>query len=279
MSRIMKKHKTISRLIFFLWLMSMIGCSHFQELNLLTDEDEVSMGKQFAEEIEQEVAIYEDAAVTAYIDRLGQTLARRSQRNDIEYHFKVVDSDDVNAFALPGGYLYINRGLISTAQNESELAGVLAHEIGHVVGRHGAKSLSRQMPLTLLAQLFLGENPTLLRQIVAGILGAAAQIKMLEYGREAELEADAYSVQNLYDAEIDPNGMSLFFEQLLTLEKREPSRLEQWLSTHPPTKERLQQTEDLIRKLPSKPNLKKDSPEFHTIQRRLPEPKQEAGKQ
>ena len=267
----------IPRVLCAVLLVFAVGCSRFQELNLLTDEDEVAMGKQFAEEIEKETELYEDPVATAYISRLGQELAKVSQRNDLEYSFKIVDTDDINAFALPGGYLYVNRGLISAATNEAELAGVLAHEIGHVVGRHGAKSLSRQMPLALLSEVFLGNDPTLLKQIVAGILGTAAQIKMLEYGRDAELEADAYSVQNLYDAGYDPNGITYFFEQLMTVETREPGKIEQRLATHPPTKERIDKSRTLIQQLPPKAGLETDSAEFRRIQKRLPkiQPKQQ----
>ena len=124
------------------------GCTEtITDFNIFSDEEEVQLGIQFSHQIEQEVRLYSDPIVTAYIDQLGQYLANHSQRKNIRYHFRVVNSDAVNAFALPGGYLYVNIGLIRTAENEAELAGVIGHEIGHVVGKHGVKHLTRQLGL------------------------------------------------------------------------------------------------------------------------------------
>jgi predicted Zn-dependent protease len=248
----------------------LFGCAgRISDINIFTDAQEVQLGKQFSRQIEQDLKIYSDPTVTAYIDQLGQHLANHSQRQNITYHFKVVNTEAVNAFAVPGGYLYVNIGLIRAAENESELAGVIGHEIGHVVGKHGVKQMTRQLGLAAVAQLALGENQSKLKQMVAGL---AANGVLMKYGRDAEREADGYAVQEMYDAGIDPEGMATFFEKLLKLQKGKPSKLEQIFSTHPPTAERIAAVRARIAQLPRKPNLKKDSQRFHQIKKRLPPP-------
>lgn len=246
------------------------GCAgRISDINIFTDAQEVQLGKQFSRQIERDMRMYTDPVVTAYIDQLGQHLANHSRRQNITYHFKVVNTDVVNAFAVPGGYLYVNIGLIRAAANESELAGVIGHEIGHVVGKHGVKQMTRQLGLTAVAQLALGENQSELKQMVANLTTNGV---LMKYSRDAEREADRYAVQEMYDAGIDPEGMATFFEKLLKLQKGKPSKLQQLFSTHPPTTERIAAVRSHIAKLPRKSNLKKDSGRFHQIKKRLPPP-------
>ena len=248
----------------------LFGCAgRIGDLNIFSDAQEVQLGKQFSREIEKEIKIYSDPVVTAYIDQLGQRLANHSQRKNITYHFKVVNTETVNAFAVPGGYLYVNIGLIRAAENESELAGVIGHEIGHVVGKHGVKQMTRQLGLAAVAQLALGEDQSKLEQMVAGL---AANGVLMKYSRDAEREADGHAVQEMYDAGIDPEGMATFFEKLRRLQKSKPSKLQQMFATHPPTTERITAVRGQIARLPRKSNLKKDSRRFHQIKRRLPPP-------
>ena len=271
----MQKVYRITQLTLWITLILMtgngvLGCAGtISDINIFSDAQEVQLGKQFSRQIEQDLKIYSDPTVTAYIAQLGQHLANHSQRRNIAYHFKVVDTEVVNAFAIPGGYLYVNIGLIRAAENESELAGVIGHEIGHVVGKHGVKQMTRQLGLAAVAQLALGENQSKLKQMVAGL---AANGVLMKYGRDAEREADIYAVQEMYDAGIDPEGMATFFEKLLKLQKGKPSKLEQIFSTHPPTAERIAAVRARIAQLPRKPNLKKDSQRFHQIKKRLPPP-------
>ena len=271
----MQKVYRITQLTLWITLILMtgngvLGCAGtISDINIFSDAQEVQLGKQFSRQIEQDLKIYSDPTVTAYIDQLGQHLANHSQRQNITYYFKVVDTEVVNAFAIPGGYLYVNIGLIRAAENESELAGVIGHEIGHVVGKHGVKQMTRQLGLAAMAQLALGENQSKLKQMVAGL---AANGVLMKYGRDAEREADIYAVQEMYDAGIDPEGMATFFEKLLKLQKGKPSKLEQIFSTHPPTAERIATVRARIAQLPRKPNLKKDSQRFHQIKKRLPPP-------
>ncbi len=271
----MQKNRRISQLALFVTLFvisssGLFGCAgRISEINIFTDAEEVQLGKQFSSEIEKELKIYSDPVVTAYIDQLGQHLASYSQRRNITYHFKVVNTEAVNAFAVPGGYLYVNIGLIRAAENESELAGVIGHEIGHVVGKHGAKQMTRQLGLAAVAQLALGEDQSKLKQMVAGL---AANGVLMRYSRDAEREADIYAVQEMYDAGIDPEGMATFFEKLRGLQKSKPSKLQQLFASHPPTAERIAAVRSQISRLPRKSNLKKDSRRFHQIKKRLPPP-------
>jgi len=174
---------------------------------------------------------------------------------------------------VPGGYVYVNLGLLRAARNESEVAGVLAHEIGHVVGRHGAKQLTKRYGLEILIRMATGDDPTLTEQIVGTVLEVGATGLLLKYSRHDEAEADRLAVQNTYDAGFDPNGLASFFEMLLKEEGRgTPSKLERILSTHPPTAERIRAVRAQIAKLPPRTDLKTDSPEFRQIQAILPPP-------
>ncbi len=271
----MQKNRRIPQLTLFVTLFvvagsGLFGCAgRISDINIFTDAQEVQLGKQFSREIEKELKIYTDPVVTAYIDQLGQHLANHSQRRNITYHFKVVNTEVVNAFAVPGGYLYVNIGLIRAAENESELAGVIGHEIGHVVGKHGVKQMTRQLGLAAVAQLALGEDQSRLEQMVAGL---ATNGVLTKYSRDAEREADMYAVQEMYDAGIDPEGMATFFEKLRNLQKSKPSRLQQMFATHPLTTERITAVRSQIARLPRKSNLKKDSQRFHQIKKRLPPP-------
>lgn len=247
------------------------GCGQLAQVNLISTEQELQMGSQFSTEIEKELKLYNDPEVHAYVDSLGQVLAKHSERTDIPYVIKVVDTDEVNAFAIPGGYLYVNRGLIQTAVNESELAGVMGHEIGHVVGRHSAKQMTRELGLSTISSLLLGQNPSQWTALTSNVLSAGT---LLHYGREAELEADYYGVMETYGAGIDPNGIVTFFGKLLDLEGgRQQSGFEKLFSTHPPTAERIEQAKAKIASLPKNKPLAKDSARFQAIKKRLPQMK------
>jgi predicted Zn-dependent protease len=250
---------------------AVVSCAAVSRLNMLSTEQEVEIGRQAAQEIEKQVRLYDDPDVVSYVDGLGQVLAKHSKRADIRYRFRVVDTKEVNAFALPGGWLYVNRGLIEAAENESELAGVIAHEIGHVVGRHGARQITRRYGLAVLVELALGgeEGSSLAREIAGQFAAAGAGLTLLKYGRDAEREADRLAVEETYAAGIDPNGVATFFDKLMALHESEPSGVASWFSTHPPTRERIDNVRSEIRSLPSKPGLKVDSRRFREIKARI----------
>ena len=243
------------------------SCATVGQLNLLSEEEELQMGAEFAAQLEDELTFIEDPEVVGYINELGQSLVRVSRRSNIPYRFHVVDTDDVNAFAVPGGYLYVNRGLIEAAESEAELAGVIGHEIGHVVGKHSARQLTQQYGLAILTQIALGEEAGVVAQLTAQIVATGA---ITSYSRSMESEADAYGVQELYDAGIDPNGLATFFEKLEEMRGGQGgSALEQFFSTHPDPGARAHTVRAQIAALPYKAGLRRDSPRFHQVKERV----------
>ncbi|NOZ56077.1 MAG: M48 family metalloprotease [Calditrichaeota bacterium] len=236
------------------------------DINLISVDQEIQMGRDFAAQIAKTYPLLKDEGINAYFQRLGEQIAKQSDWPDLQYHFQVVNTADVNAFAIPGGWVYIHRGLIERADNLSEVACVVGHEIGHVVARHGTELMTKQYGIALVTQLILGQNPALWEKIAAQLFTTAG---VLHYSRKHELEADRLGIRYAYRAGYDPNGMVTFFEKLQALQKHEPSLIEVWFSTHPPTSERIKQAEKLIAELPAKPGLKKDEPSFHAIQKKL----------
>ncbi len=251
-------------------MMFTFSCAAVNQLNLLTPQDEVGIGMQAAKEVEKEMPMLQDATVVSYIDSLGQAMVKASNLTMFDYHFNVVDTDDVNAFALPGGYLYVNRGLIETAETESELAGVIGHEIGHVVGHHGARQISKQYGLAVLVELVAGsdENSSLARDIASQFASFGAGLTLLKYGRLAEQESDAYAVQFTSKAGIHPEGVAKFFEKLLALHENQPEGIAVWFTTHPPTQERINFVRQEINKLPNTKGLRITSDRFNEIKAR-----------
>lgn len=248
-----------------------VSCAAVNQLNLLTPQDEVEIGEQASHEVEESLPMYDDAVVEAYVDSLGQALVRASQLTQFQYHFKVVDAPEVNAFALPGGFLYVNRGLIEAAATESELAGVVGHEIGHVVGHHGARQISKHYGLAVLVEMIAGgEGGSSLARDIAGQFAAfGAGLTLLKYGRLAEQESDAFAVGCVVKAGVDPGGVARFFETLLALHEDQPDGVEVWFTTHPPTQDRIDFVRAEIAKLPTTAELKKTSVRFEEIRGRV----------
>jgi len=238
----------------------------------ISTEQEVQIGRQNAAQVNQQLPIVRDAAVNQYINDLGRSIARVADPRGIQYTFYVVNSNVVNAFALPGGYVYVNRGLIERANNASELAGVLSHEVAHVVERHGIEQVQRaqnaNLGLSLLYGVLLGRNPGGLEQL--GIQ-AGGGLVFASYGRDAEREADLRGVDYMVRAGYNPNGMVRFFNELLSERQRNPSRLEQWFATHPLTEERIQNTSRAVQAIPNLNgrNLMTDTRAYQTFRSRV----------
>ncbi len=256
-----------------LMALALTGCAgvvkNLGDINLISTQEEVEMGAQFAEQIEQELVILEDPELTSYVNSICQNLVRHSQRQDIEYGVKIVRSDEINAFAVMGGFMYFNVGFLRAAESESELAGVAAHEIGHIVGRHSAKHFSKQIGIAMIAQLILGENPDMLKSLAANVLAMGA---MMRYSREAEREADAYAIEEMVGAGYDPQGLVTFFEKIRDMEKRTPGAVERFFATHPPTEERLETARMKVAAIGDRSHLRSDTPEFQWMKERLPSP-------
>ena len=203
-------------------------------INILSTQQEVQLGRELADEIEEQKPIHGDAELQEYVRGIGRRLARVAPRRDVEYRFTVIDEPDtVNAFALPGGHMYLYTGLMRLAENEAELAGVMAHEIGHVAARHHGERLTRMYGYNLLVRVLLGDDP-----------GAAANIASnlveMNFSRENEREADTIAVELLWRAGYDPGAMLTFMEKMREQEQRRgaaPSL--PFLSSHPPTQERI----------------------------------------
>lgn len=235
------------------------------------------MGREYAAEINRHLPIVDDPAIHRYINELGNRIQRQPGNRDIPYTFYVVNIEQINAFAVPGGFVYLNRGLIEAADNLSELAGVLAHEIGHVEARHSVEMIERAQTAeigVMVGSILLGVPPT-------GVAGAAvnigAQAYFARHSREAENEADAIAVRLLPGAGIDPSGVVTFFKKLIEEQQRSPTRVEQWFSTHPLTEERIANVRELIRQLPpaETANLQITSTGFNNFRarvRQLPPP-------
>jgi predicted Zn-dependent protease len=243
-----------------------IGCAALSQLNIYSEQDELAMGAKFAAELEKELVFIDDPMVVAYVDSLGQELARVSKRSHIPYTFHVVDTDDVNAFAIPGGWLYVNRGLIEAADTEAELAGVLGHEIGHVVGKHSMRQLTQRYGIEMITQLALGENP----HQIAGIAAAIASTgTVMKHSRDMETEADTYGVQELHAVGLNPEGLATFFDKLEEMRGGAGgSSLETFFSTHPDPGARAADVRAQAAQLPRK-ELRDDSPRFHEVKKRV----------
>ena len=236
----------------------------------ISTQQEQQLGADYAAQINQQLPIVDDRQVNSYINDLGRRIAAAGDRH-LPYRFYIVNAEQVNAFAVPGGYIYVNRGLIEHADNMMELAGVLAHEIGHVEERHSVEQMERLQGANLglnLAYVLLGRAPTGVEEAAIGLGG---NLVFAKYSRGAEDEADAQAIPLLMSAGINPRGLLTFFHELLEQQSRSPSALEAWFSTHPTTTERIAQTEARLDQIPAAQlrQLNTDTDAFHAFKARL----------
>lgn len=214
-------------------LLTVSGCT-----NLISLEDEWRMGRQIETELNQQLPIVHDRAIQQRIERIGQRIVAQTSMADLPWSFHVVADDAINAFNTPGGNVYVHTGLINAVSDESELAGVMAHEVAHGVARHATQQMSKAYGINVGASILLGGNPGMIEQLAAQV---AAGGVMARFSRDDEREADRLGVRYLAAAGYDPYGLARFFEKLLEQERRRPGALAQFFSTHPLTEERVEE--------------------------------------
>jgi beta-barrel assembly-enhancing protease len=231
-------------------------------------ESEIRMGKEYATQIEASLKLVTDPTINEYINRVGQNLVRNSDAK-VPFTIKVVDSDVINAMALPGGFFYVNSGLILAADNEAELAGVMAHEIAHVAARHTTRQLTRYQFINYasLPLIFVGGGIGLAAREAAGI---GIPMTFLKFSRGFEAEADYLGIQYMYKAGYDPNEFVNFFEKIQAQEKKKPGSMAKVFTDHPQTPDRITKSqEEIATILPPRDQYIETTSEFNDMKARL----------
>src|ERR1700686_5064422 len=236
--------------------------------NWYTVEGQVARGRVYAQQIESQIKLVNDPVITEYVNRIGQNLVRNSDAQ-VPFAIKVIDSDVVNAMALPGGFFYVNSGLILAADEEAEMAGVMAHEIAHGAACHYAREMTRAqlMQMASIPLIFVGGAIGYGAYEASGL---AIPMTFLKFSRNFEAQADYLGVQYMYRAGYDPSAFVSFFEKIQAMEKKKPGTLSKAFDTHPQTPDRIEKTQSEIRKiLPSKPQYVVTTSEFDEVKARL----------
>jgi beta-barrel assembly-enhancing protease len=231
-------------------------------------DKQIAMGKTFAQQVEAQAKLIQDPVVNEYINRLGQNLVRNSDAK-VPFTIKVIDADDINAFALPGGFFYVNSGLIMNADNEAELAGVMSHEIAHVAACHAAREQTRSQlaNLATIPLIFVGGG---LGYAAQAALSLAVPAGFMKFSRGFESEADFLGLEYMYKAGYDPQAFIAFFEKIQAQEKQKPGTIAKVFSTHPQTPDRIEHSQQEIEHLlPPRNEYVLDTSEFENVKARL----------
>ena len=237
------------------------------KVNFYSLEKEIALGKQLAQQVERQSKIINDPVVSEYVNRIGQNLVRNSDAK-VPFTIKVIEDPTVNAFALPGGFFFVQSGLILKADTEAELAGVMAHEIAHVAARHGTRNATKAdiAQLATIPLIFMGGG------IAYGIYEASGflvPMAFLKFSRDEEAEADYLGIQYAYKTGYDPTALVDFFEKIESMEKRKPGTVAKAFSTHPPTDNRIIKSQKEIAALKPKPEYVVTTSEFNDVKARL----------
>jgi predicted Zn-dependent protease len=237
------------------------------KVNFYSLEKEIALGKQLAQQVERGSKVINDPIVSEYVNRIGQNLVRNSDAK-VPFTIKVLEDPTVNAFALPGGFFFVQSGLILKADTEAELAGVMAHEIAHVAARHGTRQATRGeiAQLATIPLIFMGGAAAYGIYEASGLL---VPLSFLKFSRNFEAEADYLGVQYMYKTGYDPTAFVDFFEKIQTLEKRKPGTLGKMFSTHPPTDDRIKKSQEEIAALKPRPEYVVTTSEFNDVKARL----------
>jgi beta-barrel assembly-enhancing protease len=237
----------------------------------VSQDQEVAIGRQNAQEINAKLPIIRDPGVADYVQQLGLSIAKTTSRADLDWRFFVVDSKEVNAFALPGGFVYVNRGLIERAKHLDELAGAIGHEIGHVVRRHSVQ----QMEKGAKANVAITLTCTLTRLCNSNIASTAIEVGgaalFARYSRKDEAQADSEAVLNVVRAGIDPHGIPVLFERLLEERRTSPGPIDAFFASHPLEEDRIRTTQREINALDqsSLKGLEQDDPSYAAFRERI----------
>src|SRR5712692_6637151 len=228
-------------------------------------DEEWQLGNQLAAQVEQQVRLVRDPQALAYIRMVGERIHAVTPLANRPFDFEIINDSTVNAFSLPGGHIYINTGLIAQADKANMLAGVVAHEISHVVARHAIKQIQQAQEINVIGSILLGQNPNALAQIAAQILAGGA---MARFSRADEKQADDMGLDFMAQAGYDPHGMLDMFEKLLSLERSRPGTVARFFQDHPGTQDRIDDISGRISRMGRTSGII-DAPEFHVMKRRL----------
>src|SRR6476646_6629051 len=243
---------------------SLLGCG-------ISQQQEVQMGQQYVQQINAQLPIIQDPELNRYINVLGDSIARLTSRRDLNWQFFVVDSKEVNAFAVPGGFVYVNRGLIERADQMDELAGVLGHEIGHVVRRHTVKQMEKAQGANIGVTLACVLTGVCNSQVAGAAINIAGGAVFARFSRQDEAQADDEGFKNTVRAGISPVGMVTMFRKLLEERKNRPAGVEAWFLTHPLEEDRIASVQAKINQLPPSElaRLGTDTRNFHSFKARI----------
>src|ERR1700745_3857281 len=245
-----------------------VGCNRGMG-NWYSVEGQINMGRQYADQVDNSSKLIKDPVITEYVNRIGQNLVRNSD-SKVPFTIKVIDSDQINAFALPGGFFYVNTGLILAADNEAELAGVMSHEIAHVAACHIARQNTRGTLAQLASIPLIFTTGGLAGLGVQEAAGLGLNTAMLRFSRGFEAEADYLGVQYMYKSGYDPQAFTSFFEKIEAQEKKKPGTFSKAFESHPPTPDRIEKSQEEIEKLlPARQTYKVDTSEFQDVKARL----------
>ena len=236
------------------------------DLNLVSLDDEWALGRDLAAQVDAQTRPVPDPVVQAYVDEMGAAIAVETEMADRAWTFTVIDDPAVNAFALPGGHIYVHAGLVAAAGDADELASVVGHEVAHGVARHSTERMVKAQGASWVAGLVLGDNPGMIRQLVAALVGRGA---LARFSRTDEAEADALGLRYMAAAGYDPDGMADMFETLAALRERRPFLFERWFQSHPLGEDRIEAAEGAARSIPTAPGRPPDPAAFRDVQRRV----------
>jgi predicted Zn-dependent protease len=243
---------------------SLVGCG-------ISQQQEVQMGQEYAQQINAQLPIIQDPELNRYVNVIGDSIARLTSRGDLDWHFFIVDAQEVNAFAVPGGFVYVNRGLIQRADQMDELAGVLGHEIGHVVRRHTVKQMEKEQGANVGITLACVLTGVCNSQVAGAAINVAGGALFARFSRQDEAEADVEGVKNTVRAGVSPAGMVTMFQKLLAERQGHPGAVDSWFLTHPLEEDRIAAVQALINQIPpaTLAHLATDSRNFHAFKARL----------